>query len=205
MVVRLLIARGLTRVGLGLSALGMIACCAYPFGFTIRGMGNMDEVNPLLGIGVRVGFFVIGSVMVLVGMSLEPSEEEARTDGMAEVTPKGPSVWDARAAAADPRVSQFLAELSQQARLSVDPTPEPDVYQVVRVLWTDARGSHFRGLTMALHEATDPDVTGVTLCLERRSAPATHVLAAKVFVTGQTSVQPTDVQSWSSLARAGLG
>jgi hypothetical protein len=205
MVIRLLVARGLTRVGLGLSALGLVACCAYPFGVTIRGMGNIDEVNPLFGIGIRVAFFVIGGVMVLVGMFLEPSAEGAADDNTEVGAPRGPSVWDARAAAADPRIAQFLHELSQQARLSVDPTPEPDVYQVVRILWTDQRGSHFRGLTMALHEAGDPDVTGATLCLERKSAPATHVLASKVFSTGQSHVQPTDPQSWSSLARAGLG
>jgi hypothetical protein len=201
----LLVARLLTRIGLGLSTLGLVACCAYPFGVTIRGMGNVDATNPVLGIGIRIGFFVVGAVMALLGMFLEPSTDGGGDGEGAAPTAQGPSVWDARAAASDPRIAQFLQELSQQARLSVDPTPDPDVYQVVRVLWTDQRGSHFRGLTMTLHGASDADVTGATVCLERRNAPSSHVLAAKVFATGQTSVQPVDVQSWTSLARAGLG
>lgn len=197
-----MIAKVVTRIGLGLALLGLASCVLNMFGFEVRALRALDSWGPIAAWGFRLGLMVVGGVLAVGGMFFDPDEDPEHQANAAKAADATRSE-STRAASADPRVAQFLNDLSQQAQLTLDLPTDPAVYQVIRVLFTNAAGSWFKGHSTTLLSASDPEVAGATVCLQRRSEPAAYVLASRVFATGQTQVQPTDFQSWSMLANAG--
>ena len=196
------VAKIATRIGLGIAFLGLASCCLNLFGFEVRALRALDGWGPIAAWGLRIGLIVVGAILAVGGMFFDPDEDpEHRAEvARAEV---GRAVSEVGAFAADPRIAQFLRDLSQQAQLSLEVPTDPSIYQVVRILFTDVRGSWFRGHTTTTLGPNDPEAVGTIVCLERQSGAPTHVLASRTFASPETHIQPTDHATFDTMARAG--
>jgi hypothetical protein len=191
-----------TRIGLALALLGLASCVLNVFGFEVRALRALDSWGPLAAWGLRIGLMVVGAILGVGGMFFDRDEDPEHRAQVAKAATEARND-EVRTHAADPRIAQLLQDLAQQAQLTLELPTDPAVYQVVRILWTNAAGSWFRGHTTTLLGPADAEVAGAVLCLKRLSEPRAHVLASRSFATGQIHVQPTDLQTWNMMAQAG--
>lgn len=195
-------ARLLSRIGLGLAAMGLVSCVINLFGYEVRALRALDTWGPLAAWGFRIGLVVVGSLLAVVGLFLDP-EGDPEKQAEAALATSARRANETRSYAADARIVPFLEELAKQAQISLDVPTDPAVYHVARILWTNAAGGWFRSDGVSVLGAGDPAVTGAIACLVRTGEQPTHVLAGRSFTTGQSYVQPTDANTWGAMAHAG--
>jgi hypothetical protein len=187
------IANGVASFGAFLALLGLVSSVITFANYELRLLMWIDMWGSLVAWIIRAALIAGGIGLFFVAKIFDKSDSPEARAAAAEVHQRA---WDA--IKMHPRVQQFVADASQQLRISFEPSADPEVYVVRQFLWQDAGYRWTHGPNGPNYGPDDPQVTNVGVYLERASAPQ-RIVCSYDLATRRIVQQDAHPGTWAAV------